>query len=171
MSNVAHTNESFHTHEHLVAREEWHAYEQMSDATHTDDSCRTNEHLVAEYKYIMSTHTDESCTLPDLSCIRLQMSHIYIYKCVIYTHTHKLFYIYIMYTHTGESYTLTNLSCIHVQMSHIYTWVMYTYTNGSYIHVHTSHLTHAHESCHTYQWVLLHMWRSCLSHVTCINAW
>jgi len=41
---------------------------------------------------------------------------------------------------------------------HTYEWVV--------LHVWMSHVTHLNESCHTYEWVMLHVW---MSHVTHMN--
>ena len=41
---------------------------------------------------------------------------------------------------------------------HTYEWVM--------SHIWMSHVTHMNESCHTYEWVMSHIW---MSHVPCVN--
>ena len=135
----------------------------MSHVTHTNESCHTYEWAMSHIRMNSVAYTNESCHTYEWVRPHRWMSHV--------THTNEscLTYEWVMshirislVTHTNEScHTHTNESC-------------HTHTNES-CHTHTSVMPSrstticaALSSCHTYEWVMSHIW---MSHVTHVPQW
>jgi len=107
----------------------------------------------------LNTMTQELAEYNDITCISFAIYHIQVYR-IIYKYIISFAIYHIQVYHMTMSYN--DITCIsfakarHVtrvnESCHTYEWVM--------SHIWMSHVTHASESCHTYEWVMLHVWVS-----------
>jgi len=160
----------------------------MSHDTLVNESCHTYEWVISHIWTIHVTHMNESYHTHKLVMSHLWTSHV--------THTNESCHTYEWVSSSFLALSLSLTLCVHVclffpphasfhtsplpasfscsrqvlcpwskshvthknESCHTYDWVV--------SHIWMSHSTHMNESCHTYEWVMSHIW---MSHVTHMN--
>ena len=160
-------NESCHIYEWVMS------HICMSHATHMDESCHTYEWVMSHVWMRRVTHMNESShtnkcdTVVDASChihpwvvSHNLMSHV--------TRMNESCFTFIGLIRPrgkkeghGDELTyspmLTSIWWLRDESCHTYGWVM--------SHIWMSHVTYLNESCHTYGWVMAHIWMSHVTHM------